>query len=1395
MAKVLKIVGAAFAIAGLAIVTGGAAAGLAFGSLLSTSVAGISAGALLAAGTVISAAGSLLAPRPKAPDVSTNNADRLTASIDLRAARKIIFGTTAMATDIRDQEFTDSQGFLHRWVVVASHKVNAISQIWFDDKLAWSAGGGVTSDFAGYLTVTPVLEGSAANAINISARMGSSRRYTGCAYVYFRYKLTGNTKKTASPFAQSIPSRITIKGNGAPTYDVRLDSTRGGSGAHRADDQTTWTWSSDGSRNPALCLLWYMLGWRIQNPDTGVWKLAVGKGIPPARIDFDSFITAANLCDEPVGRSAGGTEPRYRCDGIFGENDDPALVLDSLKACMNAVLDDVDGKIRVTVLHNDLGSPIGSLTTHDVLGEFRWDQTPPLSDTFNIIRGGYTDASDASLFQLVDGPDQSFPSPDGIDRIETINLPLVQSSSQRARLLKQRLQRMLYSGTFSAEFQATAWKFQKGDVIRLTFTPLGFDAKLFRIADMAIRVDGVVPMVLREEHPDIYQWDDDDAAAVVGAEPTRYDPLRSAVSLDIDDLIAGVLAAQASADAAGAGIDLLNDDGVITINEKVTKLIPLSAELDAAWGLLNGQAVGVPMAVVVTAKADAITARTAWLTYRNALTPDWDDITADTDVGRSDYDTAIGNYRAAIDTLANALRLYAATRAEWDGVSGPGLPEDYATRNDDGANMIRSPLMLDEVILTNGAVLATYAGAPAIQLFTTNALGRWGPKVPCRPSETLFHSFLLSSDGGGSNTVNASYTYFDANGAAISAVNLSSLASPSLSSCAGITTTITFSFQVPSTAYFIQIYIERPVASGNSFFVRQPYLGRSAPGATVGAEVGKNLVGSDGAQLVPPATNLLYNSRFEAGLDGWALYYNSGTSLSLTGAGKLRVSWPTPAAGWTGGSFGPMDNSAIRAGRRIFKVLPGQRYAARLRSAVSGSCNRVNAYCRFLNQALTAEITGFWANNVLSGSTESSGYGDVPAGAYWLEMEVYGVTDGLTGAGAFEIEAMALWEIPSNQTVVPQFSDGPPAIYRATRGAILDANPEVGNFRLGDGGILTPDRVLTELGTAASYTGRTQVETAIFDQKQNRVYNSQFKYNLAGWGGHTDPFVLYNDYAGTYVSAPLGTGGVKVLVSSSPINCAQNVGMTLSATFRGDASPLQFAFVDVEWRNGGNGAIIGYSSTAANLVFWSNINTQQNRKSQTFSTPFATDGSAFVKAIVRVVTNSDVAVSYGELLVTKIQLELGWAPTIYNEGADDGAVLGRTTGQIPDSRSLNASNTLGLVALSSPGALGDTVISGQLYLTIGAGTYYTDWGGTVTYPSATIGPGPFGLTYHIWRNVSGPGDAGSSYDASPTLTNALGVGKVYLGSVIARASAGDPPGPSSNNGDYVDNGGGIFIPN
>ncbi len=532
MAKALKIIGTVAVIGGLALVTGGAALGLSFGSMLTTSIAGlgISAGALISAGTLINAAGSLMSARAKAPATSSSASDRLNVSMNLRAPRVTVVGSTAMATDLRDQEWSDDQSLCHRFVVVAAHRVQAIREIWFDGELAWTAAGGVQGKGVGYLTVIPILEGTAGNAINIGPRMGRTRIYAGCAYVYLAYKLTGNGKKGESPYAQSIPSRVTIVGDGASFYDPRRDSTvPGGSGTMRAGDQSTWAWDASACRNPALATLFYLLGWRING------RLSVGKGIPASRIDLASFIAAANICDEPVAKPGGGFEPRYRCDGVWNEEDDPSLVLDNLKAAMNAVLDDVDGKIRLTVLHNDLVVPAGDLTTDDVLGEFTWIQTPALDESINVIRGGYTDPSPASLYQLVDYPEVRIDSPDGIDRSQLVNLPLVQSPSQGQRLVKLRLGRSQYGGTFTAVFQATAWKYQKGDVVRFSFLPLGWSQKLFRIADMAVQVDGTVPLMLREEHPAIYAAYDDATAAVTGVAPTTYDPSLWPVLQAIDE--------------------------------------------------------------------------------------------------------------------------------------------------------------------------------------------------------------------------------------------------------------------------------------------------------------------------------------------------------------------------------------------------------------------------------------------------------------------------------------------------------------------------------------------------------------------------------------------------------------------------------------------------------------------------------------------------------------------------------------------------------------------------------------------------------------------------------------------------------------------------------------------
>lgn len=494
----------------------------------------IAAGTLRAVTAIsaIVAIGASVLGKPKSPKTPPGNLDRLNANIDPRTPRKMVFGETAMATDIRDQEFSSDQSILHRFIVVASHKVQSIDSIYLDDKPAWTVGGGAQGEFVGYLTVTPILEGTAANAINISARMGTSRRYTGLAYVHMQFKLTGNTKKTESPFAQNVPTRMTIVGKGWPTYDPRLDTTVGGSGAHRANDQTTWTWDDNASNNPAIQLLNYYLGWKIN----GI--LAVGKGIPAARIDLASFITAANICDESVALSAGGTQSRYRSACVISEADTLDLVNENFKAAMNAELDDAEGKIRLTILHNDLASPVADFDDSDILGNVDWQPFDALDETYNAIRGVYTDPSSNSLYQQVDYPQPTpLTSPDGIERMLTFDLPIVENSARAQRLAKQRLQRLQYPGTLSFDGNSRYWKVQKNDIIRQTFTPLGFSLKLFRVAKVGVRVDGVVPIVLREENAAIYAWSAEDSAAVSPAAPTLYDFTKNPQYLDLSDAL------------------------------------------------------------------------------------------------------------------------------------------------------------------------------------------------------------------------------------------------------------------------------------------------------------------------------------------------------------------------------------------------------------------------------------------------------------------------------------------------------------------------------------------------------------------------------------------------------------------------------------------------------------------------------------------------------------------------------------------------------------------------------------------------------------------------------------------------------------------------------------------
>lgn len=487
--------------------------------------------ALLAAGVSMAlATASQAIFGPKVPKAQAN---RLNASFDPQAHRKFVIGETAMNTDIRYYEPSGTdQEYFDYIVATAAHEVESIDQIYFDDELAWTSAG-VQGRYVGYLTVQVRTVGTAGNSIPINGGTvwNSNCRLTGCSYVYFRVKRTGASSKVDSPLVNGLPNRITIKGKGAKLYDPRRDSTvTGGSGTERANDQTTWGGGASTNRlNPALQLLWFLLGYKING------KLSVGCGVPPARIDLPSFITAANICDERITLAAGGTQARYETSGVGSDADNRMDIIQLFLTCMNGTLRDSNGRLSLQVMKNDLATPVLEFDDNDILDEFTWNQTSGLDKAINAIHGKYTDPSGNSLYQQVEFPTISIASVDGIERLQTLELPWVEDGRRAQRIAKQVLQRAQYRGTFSATFSLKALGCEVGDIVYISFEPLGWASKPFRVMSQSIDQTGQVPMALIEENAAIYAWDADEQPLVTATAPTIYDPLNSPYILAISD--------------------------------------------------------------------------------------------------------------------------------------------------------------------------------------------------------------------------------------------------------------------------------------------------------------------------------------------------------------------------------------------------------------------------------------------------------------------------------------------------------------------------------------------------------------------------------------------------------------------------------------------------------------------------------------------------------------------------------------------------------------------------------------------------------------------------------------------------------------------------------------------
>ncbi|MBU2979000.1 phage tail protein [Alteromonas sp. C1M14] len=239
-------------------------------------------------------------------------------------------------------------------------------------QLDGAARGSLTGN--GYRILVELGDQTTANATLLSEMTTVDNTFVGFGITYAYHKYEINTEL----FPNGVQDvKFLVKG--ISVYDPRKDSTVGGAGTHRADDETTWEWSD----NAALINIhWKRFGGDYE--------------IPVEMFDMQNLAYEANLCDELVtfldkdGTSY--TEKRWTCNGVIDLNKGQRLVEEELlKSCGGRWVE--AGGIFYLLTAAYRGPATVTLTDDDLIDGYDIDRTPytELEDRCNAVSATFVD--------------------------------------------------------------------------------------------------------------------------------------------------------------------------------------------------------------------------------------------------------------------------------------------------------------------------------------------------------------------------------------------------------------------------------------------------------------------------------------------------------------------------------------------------------------------------------------------------------------------------------------------------------------------------------------------------------------------------------------------------------------------------------------------------------------------------------------------------------------------------------------------------------------------------------------------------------------------------------------------------------------------------------------------
>lgn len=307
-----------------------------------------------------------------------------------------------------------------------------------------------------------------------------------------------------------------------PLYDPRLDSTVGGTGAHRWANRATWS----ASRNPMVQTYNLMRGIEISGLGT------YGGQVEAADLPLDVWFTAMNACDAtaPGSLPLFGGMPTWEAGIEVRVDREPASIIEELLKAATAQITDNAGVWKPRV--GPPGLPVLFMTDDDQIVTRPQDRDPfpPADQRYNGVAASYPEPN--ALWEVKTAPPRYNPTweiEDGGRRVASLQLPAVTAPGQVQRIMEAlaRDERRHLRHGFSLPPMAAI--LEPLDTISWTSAWRGYSGKLFEIGEVADDLKTMLQQVaVRECDPADWNWNTGlempiaipSAATVYPADPT-----------------------------------------------------------------------------------------------------------------------------------------------------------------------------------------------------------------------------------------------------------------------------------------------------------------------------------------------------------------------------------------------------------------------------------------------------------------------------------------------------------------------------------------------------------------------------------------------------------------------------------------------------------------------------------------------------------------------------------------------------------------------------------------------------------------------------------------------------------------------------------------------------------